>query len=265
MTPRRIALLALVGVLAGFFSGLFGVGGGIVIVPLLVLALGFEQRLASGTSLTAILPTAVAGSIGYAANGDVDWTAAGCLAAGAVVGSIIGTALLERISQAWLRWAFIAFQVIMAVSLFLTVPDRGGVMDYNVMGILAMLGVGLFTGILSGLLGVGGGVIVVPVLIVLFGMGDLVAKGTSLVMMIPTSLTGTINNLRNRNTDVRAAIAIGIVAIPTSFAGIAVAGVIPPQLGSILFGLLLVFTAVQLTLKALRDRRARRGDEHLED
>jgi uncharacterized membrane protein YfcA len=260
MTKRRIALLALVGVLAGFFSGLFGVGGGIVIVPLLVMVLGFDQRRASGTSLTAILPTAVAGSIGYGINGDIDWVVAGCLAAGAIVGSFIGTALLERISQGWLRWAFIAFQLVMAVSLFLTVPDRGGVMEYDVAGILAMLGVGLFTGILSGLLGVGGGVIVVPVLIVLFGMGDLVAKGTSLVMMIPTSLTGTINNIRNRNTDVKAAVAIGILAVPTSFLGIAVAGVIPPQLGSILFGLLLVFTAVQLALKAIRDRRTKRGD-----
>src|SRR5690606_3790737 len=93
MTTRRVLLLALTGILAGFFSGLFGVGGGIVIVPLLVILLHYQQRRASGTSLSAILPTAIAGSLGYASNGDVDWVVAGYLAAGAIVGSLIGTAL----------------------------------------------------------------------------------------------------------------------------------------------------------------------------
>lgn len=255
MSTRRILLLGLCGVLAGFFSGLFGVGGGIIIVPLLVMLLAYQQRLASGTSLAAILPTAVAGSVGYAINGDVDWVVAGCLAAGAIVGSIIGTALLARIPQLWLRWGFIVFLGIMAASLFFTVPDRGGSIEYSVATVAALVGVGLGTGILSGLLGVGGGVIVVPVMIVLFGMGDLVAKGSSLVMMIPTAITGTINNVRNGNSDVRGAAIIGLFAVPSSFGGIAVAGIVPPQLGSVLFALLLVFTAVQLILKAIRQQR----------
>ncbi|PWB97297.1 sulfite exporter TauE/SafE family protein [Salinibacterium hongtaonis] len=256
MTTRRIATLAGVGLLAGFFSGLFGVGGGIVIVPLLVLLLAFPQRLASGTSLAAILPTAIAGSIGYAVRGEVDWVAAGCLAVGAIAGSLIGTWMLARISQGWLRWAFVAFQLIMAVSLFFVVPARETSLDYSVGTVLALAGVGLFTGILSGLLGVGGGVIVVPVMLLFFGMGDLVAKGTSLVMMIPTATTGTISNLRNRNSDLRAAGIIGLLAIPASFGGIAVAAAIPPQLGSILFALLLLFTASQLIIKGLKERRA---------
>ena len=255
MKTRRVLLLALTGILAGFFSGLFGVGGGIVIVPLLVILLHYQQRRASGTSLSAILPTAIAGSLGYAINGDVDWVVAGCLAAGAIIGSIIGTALLARISQLWLRWGFIAFQVVMAVSLFLTVPDRGGEFVYSLGSVLALAGVGLATGILSGLLGVGGGVIVVPVMIVLFGMGDLVAKGSSLVMMIPTAITGTINNLRNGNADVKGAALIGLFAVPASFGGIAVAGFVDPQLGSVLFALLLVFTATQLAIKAIRQHR----------
>lgn len=255
MKPRRVLNLAIAGVLAGFFSGLFGVGGGIVIVPLLVMLLHFQQRRASGTSLAAIVPTAIAGSVGYAINGDIDWVVAGCLAAGAIGGSIIGTALLARISQAWLRWGFIAFQVIMAVSLFFTVPDRGGDIELSLWSVLALAGVGLTTGILSGLLGVGGGVIVVPVMILMFGMGDLVAKGSSLFMMIPTAITGTINNVRNGNVDLRAAAMVGLFAVPASFGGVAVAGIIDPQLGSILFALLLLFTATQLTIKAIKQRR----------
>lgn len=219
------------------------------------MLLHFQQRQASGTSLAAILPTAVAGTIGYAVNGDVDWVVAGCLAAGAIVGSVIGTALLARIPQGALRWGFIGFQIVMAVSLFLTVPDRGGEFDYSLGSVLALAGVGLVTGILSGLLGVGGGVIVVPVMIVFFGMGDLVAKGSSLVMMIPTAITGTINNLRNRNADLRGAVVIGLFAVPSSFGGIAVAGLVDPQVGAVLFALLLVFTASQLAFKAIRQGR----------
>lgn len=252
MPRKRLLSLAAVGLLAGFFSGLFGVGGGIVIVPLLVLLLAFPQRLASGTSLAAILPTAIAGSIGYALRGEVDWVAAGCLAIGAIGGSLIGTWLLHRISQRWLRWGFIAFQLAMAVSLFLLVPSRGAELGFTPWSVLALIGLGLFTGVLSGLLGVGGGVIVVPLMMLLFGMGDLVAKGTSLVMMIPTSITGTLSNLRRNNADLRTAGVIGLLAVPASFGGVAVAAAIPPQLGSILFALLLLFTAGQLIRKALQ-------------
>jgi uncharacterized membrane protein YfcA len=244
--------VALIGLGAGFFSGLFGVGGGILIVPLLVLLLGFGQRLASGTSLTAILPTAIAGSIGYLLHGQIDWAVAACLAVGAIGGSLLGSWLLQRIPQGVLRWLFIAFQLAMAVRLFFLVPERDAGIALDLPTALALLALGVVTGILSGLLGVGGGVIVVPALMVFFGMGDLVAKGTSLVMMIPTSVTGTIANLRRGNTDVGTALTIGAFAIPASFGGVAVATVIPPALGSVLFALLLLFTAVQLAIRALR-------------
>src|SRR3546814_4941448 len=77
--------------LAGLLSGLFGVGGGTVIVPLLVLLLGFDQRRAAGTSLAAIVPTATVGVISYAVSGSVAWIPAIILAATAVLGAQIGT------------------------------------------------------------------------------------------------------------------------------------------------------------------------------
>ncbi|WP_167138665.1 sulfite exporter TauE/SafE family protein [Diaminobutyricimonas sp. TR449] len=254
MRRPGLLTLAVIGLIAGFFSGLFGVGGGILIVPLLTLALGFGQRLASGTSLTAILPTAVAGSVGYLLQGQVNWGVALCLAVGAIGGSLLGSWLLQRIPQGVLRWMFIAFQVAMAVRLFFLVPERDADLALDAPTAVALVGLGVVTGILSGLLGVGGGVIVVPALMVFFGMGDLGAKGTSLIMMIPTSITGTIANVRRGNTDVRTALTIGAFAIPASFGGVALAVWLPPLLGSILFGLLLLFTAVQLAVRALRSR-----------
>ncbi|MCC6269780.1 MAG: sulfite exporter TauE/SafE family protein, partial [Microbacteriaceae bacterium] len=72
-TPGRIIRLALIGLIVGFFSGLFGVGGGIVLVPLLIVVVGYGQRRASGTSLAAVLPTAISGTVSYASHGSVDW------------------------------------------------------------------------------------------------------------------------------------------------------------------------------------------------
>jgi uncharacterized membrane protein YfcA len=258
MRMSRLLGLAGIGVAVGFFSGLFGVGGGIILVPLLLLAIGLSQRLASGTSLAAVLPTAIAGLIGYASVGNVDWLAGGVLAVGAVGGSLLGTWLLHITPQRLLRWIFVVFLAAVAARMFFLVPDRSADLEFGPATIAGLLVLGLVTGVISGLLGIGGGVIVVPALMLLFGIGDLVAKGTSLLMIIPTSVTGTIANARRRNVDLRAAAVIGLFAIPASFGGVALAVLMPPALGSVLFALLLVYCTVQLAWNAWRQRRSAR-------
>jgi uncharacterized membrane protein YfcA len=89
--------LAGIGLVAGFFGALFGVGGGIVIVPLLVLVLGFDQRRASATSLAAILVSSIAGAATYALHGEVKLGAAALVGIPAVAGVLIGAALQQRI------------------------------------------------------------------------------------------------------------------------------------------------------------------------
>src|SRR5690554_4608076 len=118
MNLRRLLGLAATGLAVGFFSGVFGVGGGIILVPMLIVALAFSQRLASGTSLAAVLPTSIAGLVGYASEGNVDWVAGGVLAVGAVGGSLVGTWLLHRIPQRLLRWMFVGFLALVAVRMF---------------------------------------------------------------------------------------------------------------------------------------------------
>lgn len=253
--PRAYAAFIGIGLLAGLLSGLFGVGGGTVIVPLLVLLLAFDQRLAAGTSLAAIVPTAAVGVISYAASGSVAWIPALILAAGAVVGAQIGTRLLPRISQTALRWGFVGFLAIVIVSLFLVIPSRDAVFELTWLTGAALVAVGIGTGVLAGLIGVGGGVIVVPVLMLAFGTSDLVAKGTSLLMMIPTALSGTVGNLRNRNVDLLAALLIGVSACTTTALGAWLATIVDPTVGNLLFAAYLVVIAVQMGIKAVRGRR----------
>jgi len=101
-----VAKLLLIGFVAGAFGALFGVGGGIVIVPLLMLLLHFEQRRASATSLAAILVSSVAGAVTYALHGDVKPGAAALVGIPAVVGVVAGTALQQRIPRDRLTYLF---------------------------------------------------------------------------------------------------------------------------------------------------------------
>ena len=241
-----------IGACAGFLSGLFGVGGGIVIVPLLVLLLGFTQKLSAGTSLAAILPTSLVGVISYASAGTVNWILGGILAVGAIAGAQLGTLLLQRLPQRTIRWAFIAFMVVVIISLFIVVPAREATLAYTPLVIGGLVLTGLIVGILAGILGIGGGVIVVPVLMLVFGVGDLFAKGASLVMMVPTALSGTLANARRTNVDLRAAAVIGLAACVTVTLGALTARAISPLIGNILFAALLSVVIGQLVLKALK-------------
>jgi uncharacterized membrane protein YfcA len=111
--------LVLIGLVAGFFSALFGVGGGIVIVPLLLLLCGWQARVATATSLAAIGVTALSGVTGYAVHGDVDVAYAalvGLPAAASVAGA---TALQQRLRTHTIELLFAAFLLGVAVWLFL--------------------------------------------------------------------------------------------------------------------------------------------------
>ena len=251
-TWGRWAGLIVLGLVAGMLSGLFGVGGGVLIVPALTLLLGFDQRVAAGTSLAAVVPVSVVGVISYAGSGAVDWLVAGILAVAAVGGAQIGTALLGRLSRQAVRWGFILFLVVVIASLFFVVPSRNAEIDLTPATIVGLLALGLVTGVLSGLLGVGGGVVVVPMLILIFGASDLVAKGTSLVMVIPTAISGTVGNLRRRNVDLRVAAVIGLAACATTPLGALAAMAVAPATANIIFAVFLALITIQLIVKALR-------------
>ena len=251
--PAVFALI-LLGIAAGYLSGLFGVGGGIIVVPMLLM-LGLDQRLAAGTSVAAILPTSIVGAIGYAVSGNVDWLAGLLLAIGIVVGAQLGTFLLARLPKGVLFWMFVVFLVVVIVNLWLSVPQRDAEIAIDVWSGAALVLTGLLTGILSGLLGVGGGIIVVPVLMFFFGASDLIAKGTSLLMMVPGSISATIGNARRRNVNLRAAAIVGLAACVASPLGLLTATLITPFWSNALFSVLLAGVTVQLIVKHLRSRR----------
>jgi len=108
-----------IGLAVGLFSALFGVGGGIILVPLLVLGARFSQRSASGTSLAAIGITALAGTVAYAFLGEVRPGAAAIVGLPAVAGVLAGTALQQRLANRTLTLAFALLLAILGVRLVL--------------------------------------------------------------------------------------------------------------------------------------------------
>jgi uncharacterized membrane protein YfcA len=119
MLTRRTLTLAAIGTLAGLFSGLFGVGGGAVIVPLLVLWLGLDERAATGTSLAAIVVIAAAATAVHGAYGNVHLGEGLLVGVPAVAGVLIGTALQQRIPAKAISLAFSAMLAVVAVDLLL--------------------------------------------------------------------------------------------------------------------------------------------------
>ena len=108
-----------IGIAGGFFSALFGVGGGVVIVPLLIVLSGFESKVATGTSLAVIALTAVFGIASFSALGEVKWHEAVIVGLPAMTGTLLGTWLQQRVSSRLLVALFSAFLAVIAVRLLL--------------------------------------------------------------------------------------------------------------------------------------------------
>ncbi len=115
-----IVLKALgIGLAAGVFGGMFGVGGGLIVVPALVLLLGFDQYRAAGTSVATIVASSSAALTSFAIDDAVDWRAALFLFAGAGVGAWFGARYIERVPQYMLTGVFAAFVTFAAVRMWL--------------------------------------------------------------------------------------------------------------------------------------------------
>jgi uncharacterized membrane protein YfcA len=119
MDRRRWWILAAIGTAGGAFSGLFGIGGGVVMVPLLILWLGYEERTATGTSLAAIAIIAAAATVVHAIYGNVHVDDGLLVGLPAVGGVLLGTWLQQRLPVRWISGLFALLLVAVAVELLI--------------------------------------------------------------------------------------------------------------------------------------------------
>lgn len=253
MRPKVVMRALLVGVVAGFLSGLFGVGGGILVVPGLVLLTGMSQRLAHGTSLAAIVPIACAGVGGYVFGDSIDLPLAAFLALGTPLGVVLGSWALRVSSPRSLRVGFAFLLLVTALRMVTAASESSAGRDPLTIGLaIALVATGLAAGALSGVMGVGGGVIIVPTLVVLFGIADPVAKGTSLLVIVPTALIGTSRNVRHDNADLPVALVVGLSGVVTAFLGARLSVGLSAEASALTFAALLTVVAIRMFVSEWR-------------
>jgi uncharacterized membrane protein YfcA len=117
VTSGRLLKLAVIATAAGAFSGLFGVGGGTVVVPLLIVLLGYDERAATGTSLVAIVVIAAFAAGAQALYGNVDAAKAALVGIPALAGIVAGTAVQQRLPERWISGLFALVILAIAVEL----------------------------------------------------------------------------------------------------------------------------------------------------
>jgi len=190
--------LILTGLLVGTLSGLLGVGGGFIMVPILLwlfMAMGLPEeialRLALGTSLAVIIPTAISGALGHRRRGSVVWRAGYLLGISAAAGGIVGAAIATHLPPEPVRIFF--GLVMLAAGLRILLPQKAVGQDVPEIRDDRYLLWGFPVGAVSGLAGIGGGVVLIPILTSVLRFGMLRAVATSTVVMIFAATAGTLS------------------------------------------------------------------------
>lgn len=214
-------------------------------VPALVLLLRMDHRIANGTSLGAVLPISISSLVTYWSHGNVDWWLAFWLSIGALAGALLGTKLIHILPRLALGYLFVVILVVTAVRLFVPMTSTGRD-TIDIVSAAALVVIGFATGVLAGLLGIGGGVVMVPAMVVFFSEPSVVAKGTSVAVIIPTSIMGTWRNWKAKNIDMKVAAIVGVSGIVSAVAGGILADIMSEDLSRVLFATLIVIVAIRM-------------------
>jgi uncharacterized protein len=222
MTLAEAAMGIGVGLVSGVLSGLFGVGGGIVMTPGLQVLLGARPIVALATPLPVIFPTALTGAFTYGRAGALDRRAALWMAGPGIVGAVLGSLLTDLVDVNLLLLITAALLAYQAVSILR--GRRLGVRPTPRPATPAVFAaVGLAAGLISGLLGIGGGLIMVPVMAGILGMPLKLVLGTSLAVIAALVIPGTIVHTALGHIDWALFVVVTIGAVPGARLGARIA------------------------------------------
>lgn len=250
MIRHPLWLTASIGAAAGALGGMMGVGGGILLVPLLVHVLRQPQHEAQAVSLAFVIGAAAVAMVPYLQREHVDLALAAVLAAGALPGVIAGARAAHGMSALRLRRLFGLAVLATAIRILVAPPAHAGAS--SLWPWPAELGLGLGVGFLAGLLGIGGGTVLVPVLVLAQGVAQHAAQGLSLVLIIPVGVAGVIAYARAGSLP--ASLLPGLLAggAVGGFAGAVLAQEIAGPALSRMFALFLIVVSLQMILARAR-------------
>jgi len=255
---RNIVILLSIGFTAGILGGLLGIGGGAFIVPALVFFLAFEQHRAHGTSLAVVLALSLTSVIIYSCHGCVDIGVACEIAIGGILGALLGGSIVQMIKSKALRRMFSVFLLAAGAKMIydgLATGASGSTefirVAFTLHNMMLGIGTGIVTGFLSSLLGVGGGIVMVPMLTMLLAFPQKQAQGISLAAMMPIAFTGMLKHNKLGNVDFVVAQWVALGAVAGAFVGSIFATGLPSHHLKLAFG---IFIAVMALLMAAKKK-----------
>jgi uncharacterized membrane protein YfcA len=245
----------LIGLLAGAFGGLAGLGGGVVMIPLMVRFFGFNQHQAHGTSLAALMFSGLTGAATYSLKGNVDPLAAGVLAATAILTARLGALFANSLPEWKLKMSFGIF--VICVSVLLLMKPFYAQPAHHLQGwvwVVILLLSGTAAGFIAGLMGVGGGAIMTPAMVLFLGFSQYLAQGSSLLAMVPAAAVGGYTHWRLGNVvkEVVPGLIVGIII--GTFAGGTLAQWLSQATLRVIFAVVLIWLGLRDIRKSMRLR-----------
>jgi uncharacterized protein len=262
--PRPVSLGT--GFAGGAVGALLGGGTGVVTVPVLDRLTSLPRRTIHGTaSLVNVAVAAIGATLYQLHGGHLDMTTGTGLMIGGVAGALLGAQLAVRASDQALRAAFAAVLAAAGLELGLQAAGLGpsgrspllgpGIRADTIAVVVLTLAIGIVVGAWSAAMGLGGGSLTVPVLIVLFGVGAHTAEGTSLLVMLPNSITASVQHLRQRTASAPLGAALACGAAPGALAGASLGLVLSATTLDWVFALFVLFVAAQQIRRLQTARR----------
>jgi uncharacterized membrane protein YfcA len=262
----ELLLLPLLGLLIGTAAAMTGIGGGAFIVPLLTLFYAFTPPNAVGTSLTTIIFTAIASTMSYSRQKRIYYRTGLILATATVPGAFLGAYLTSVIPPRTLGLFFGVFLGIVALRMIITVnahlknskngkgkPDPLGYSEKELLErkkkLLSGVALSFFGGVASGLLGIGGGVLLVPIMTLAMGMAIHTAVATSMFTMILTSISGVAQHYMLGNIRFEYVLPIALGTIIGAQLGAYTSRRLSSKNLHRIFGLILIVVGIQMILK----------------
>ncbi len=232
---EAFTLYLLLGAFGGWLAGLLGVGGGLIIVPVLEwvftshgIGRDISMHLALGTSLTTIVFTSISSVRTHHAHGAVDWRLLGTIVPGVMLGTLLGTAIAARIPGHTLQVIFVAFLLFVSTQMWFEIRPAAHRALPGFSGVTAVGGV---IGVVSSLVGIGGGTLSVPFQL-WCNVDARRAIGTSAAIGVPIAIAGMAGYILNGLGDVGLPPgSLGYVYLP-AVGGIVVASVLTAMLGA---------------------------------
>jgi uncharacterized membrane protein YfcA len=244
-TLHLVAVL-LLGSALGFFGGVFGIGGGVIAVPLLVLGFGMAQPFAQGTALVLMAPNLIVAWWRYQQRHPMTWRAMGTIALSATLTTWLIAHAATRMDPGILRGIFSVFMLLLAWRLVRTAKGSAQPQEDRRLDLRFLPLVGMAGGCSMGLLGIGGGLVAGPLLSGWLGQRQTTAQGLSLALVAPSSVVALATYAGAHQVDWTLGLPMALGGVLTVSAGVALAHRLPERPMRLSFAVILVATALWL-------------------